>query len=361
MTLRGKFSFWLVAIVLVAIFVVPMIMKSTVLDEWLDQYSEAVESAQDDEDDEEDGDSEPVENMQVRINDEIGEYAGIETSELTITEFFPEVKAQAKVIDIRSMLELQARYNQAVAAFNVAKVAEQSALQELTRLKTLAKKTGSIAAKKVNYAQATYNDAKAKLQGLNFDISAVRDETKQVWGEVISAWVLDSNSKSWKRLLSHQDSLVLLTLPVDLSLPSEGGFIRLARDGMRDNARKAYFVAPALTTQQETQGETYFYKTATGRLRVGMRLDAWLPQGEEALKGFFIPEDSIVWNAGQPWVYVQIEDDLYQRRSVSTGVTAAGGLFMQDDIAEGEQLVTRGTQMLLSEEFRWQILDDDDD
>jgi len=360
MTLRGKFGFWLIVIVVVAAFLAPKLMESTVVEAWFESYSEAVEAAQGDD---EEGDDEPelVENMQVRIDGEIGEYAGIETHELTSTEFFPEVKAQAKVIDIRSMLELQARHNQAVSAFNVAKVAEQSALHELSRLKKLAKGTGSVAAKNVNYAQATYNGEKAKLQGLNFEIKAVRDETKQLWGDTISAWVLDANSKIWKRLLSHQDSLVLLTLPVDLSLPSEDGFIRLARDGMRDNARKAYFVSPALTTQQEVQGETYFYKTATGSLRVGMRLDAWLPQGEQALKGIFIPEDAIVWNSGQPWVYIQLEEDLYQRRSVSTGIAAAGGVFMQDDIEAGEQLVTRGTQMLLSEEFRWQILDEDDD
>jgi len=361
MTLRGKFGFWLIVIVVVAAFLVPKFMESSVVDAWFESYSEAVEAAQGSDEEDDDDESEPVENMQVRIDDEIGEYAGIKTYELTSTEFFPEVKAQAKVIDISSMLELQARHNQAVSAFNVAKVAEQSALHELSRLKKLAKGTGSVAAKNVHYAQATYNGEKAKLQGLNFEIRAVRDETKQLWGDTISAWVLDANSKIWKRLLSHQDSLVLLTLPVDLSLPSEDGFIRLARDGLRDNARKAYFVSSALTTQQEVQGETYFYKTATGNLRVGMRLDAWLPQGEQALKGVFIPENAIVWNSGQPWVYILLEEDLYQRRSVSTGITAAGGLFMQDDIEAGEQLVIRGTQMLLSEEFRWQILDEDDD
>ena len=362
MTLRGKYSLWLTVLIVVAIFIVPMAMKSTVLDEWLEQYSEAVEAAQEgDEDDNDAQEAELVESMQVRINDEIGGYAGVETLTLQATEFFPEIKAHAKVIDIRPMLTLQARHNQAVAAFNVAKVAERSAAQELARLKSLAKNAGSIAAKKVNYGQASYNEAKAKLQGLNFETQAVRDEALQVWGKEVSTWILDSGSKSWRRLLSHQDSLLLVSLPVDVSLASEDGFIRLARNGERNKARKAYYVSSALRTDQDIQGETYFFKAATGKLRVGMRVDAWLPQGDEALKGVFIPDQAIVWNAGQPWVYVKLEEDLYQRRSVSTGVTAAGGLFMGADIEAGEQLVIRGSQMLLSEEFRWQILDEDDD
>jgi len=362
MTLRGKFSLWFIVLIVVAIFIVPIAMKSTLLDEWLDQYSEAVEAAQeDDEGDDDDQELDSVESMQVRINDEIGEYAGVETLVLTETDFFPEFKAQAKVIDVRPMLSLQARHNQAVAAFNVAKVAERSAAQELTRLKSLAKGTGTVATKKVNYAQASYNEAKAKLQGLNFEIQAVKGEALQTWGQEISSWILNSESKSWQRLLNHQDSLLLVSLPSDYSLPSEDGFIRLSRDGERNKARKAYFVSPALITDQAIQGETYFFKTATGKLRVGMRVDAWIPQGETALNGVFIPDQAIVWNAGQPWVYIQLEDDLYQRRSVSTGLTAAAGLFMEKDIEAGEVLVIRGTQMLLSEEFRWQILDEDDD
>ena len=360
MTLRGKFSVWIIVLVLLALFIVPMAMKSTLIEQWMEQYSEAVEAVQQDDDDDDDA-SEPADNMQVRINDEIGEYAGVETHVLVGTEFFPELKAQAKVVDVRPMLSLQSRHNQAVASYNVAKVAERSAAQELTRLKSLAKGAGTVATKKVNYAQASYNEAKAKLQGLNFEIQAVKDEALQSWGKEISSWILTPGSKSWQQLLSHQDSLLLVTLPLNDSLPTEDGFIRLARDGERKKARKAYFVSSALITDTDIQGETYFFKTATGKLRIGMRLDAWIPQGETALNGVFIPEQAIVWNAGQPWVYVQLEDDLYQRRSVSTGLSAAAGLFMEKDIQAGELLVTRGTQMLLSEEFRWQILDEDDD
>ncbi|MDC9724347.1 MAG: hypothetical protein PSN44_00290, partial [Gammaproteobacteria bacterium] len=327
MTLRGKFIFWIAAIVLAAVFIVPIALKSPFIDELVEQYSEAVEAAQeDDDDDDEDGEeSELVERMQVRVNDEISDYVGIEAHLLETTQFFPEIKAQARVLDTRSMLILQTRYNQAKAAFNVAKVAENSAMQELTRLKKLAKVTGSIATKKVSSAQASYNEAKAKLQGLDFDVQAVQHEVLQAWGQKLSSWILDTHSKAWQRLLNHQDSLLLVTLPIDVSLPSEDGFIRLARDGGRNKARKAYFVDSALVTDQDIQGETYFYKAATGRLRVGMRLEAWIPQGEQALEGVFIPEQAIIWHEGQPWVYIQLEDDLYQRRSVLAGVTAVGG------------------------------------
>jgi hypothetical protein len=365
MRLRGKISVWITVLLVlsVSIFVIPGASTSTLLDQlgsWIDDYSEAVDSAQGD-DDELSADAAKVTagKMMVRIDDEIGDYAGVETVSLAETSFFPESKALATVVDLRPMLVLRTRQSQASAALKVGNVTERAAAAELARLKLLAKGAGSVATKNVNYARADWREAKAKLQGLNFNHQAIRDEAIQTWGDVIANWILIEDSIEWQRLLSWQDSLLLVTLPIDLSLAADVSFIRISRDGSRLQARKAYFVSPALTTDRVIQGETYFFKTASGKLRTGMRLDAWLPQGVEPLNGVLIPDEAMVWNDGQAWAYLKLEDDLYQRRSLLSGLPAAGGVFMTDQLRAGETLVVRGAQMLLSEEFRWQIEGDD--
>lgn len=366
MKLRGKVIFWLSLIVALLIFwfVIPAETKSAwlaSLDGMVDEYAEAVDRVQqDDDDDLEQDDDELVAagNMTVALDDEAEAYSGIETVVLSASHFFPEVKAQARVVDLRELLQFRSQHNQALAALNVAKVAEKSAAQELARLK---KSVGSVAAKNINYAEANWRDAKAKLQGLQFQLQDVRDQARQSWGETVAGWVIESNSKQFERLLSRQDSLLLVTLPIDQPLPAEVSFIRIARDSDREDARKAYLVAPALIADHAIQGETYYFRTATGKLRSGMRLDAWIPKGNEPLSGVFIADEAIVWYAGQPWAYVELEDGLYQRRSLRDSMTAVGGVFVQTAINEGETLVLEGAQMLLSEEFRWQIHDEDDD
>ncbi len=365
MVLRGKFGFWLVLLVfavVMSLFVLPLtspVSWKDSISNWVGDYQEAVESAQDEDDV---GDEDSIAgHMQVHISDEIADYAGVELLALVETRFFPEEKALAKVVDLRSMLTLRGRYNKAKARLNVAKVSERSAAQELARLTSLAKGAGSVATKNVNYAQAALNEAQAESVALNVDVQAIREEALQTWGTQVTEWILADKAKAWQRLLSHQDSLLLVTLPADLSLSAEVSFVRIARDGDRDHARKAYYVSPALATDQVIQGETYFFKTATGKLRSGMRLDVWLPQGLEPLSGVFIPEQAIVWSTGQAWVYVEVDEDLYQRRSIQSALPAAGGVFMQAEFSAGERLVVGGAQMLLSEEFRWQILDEDDD
>lgn len=365
MRLRGKLSVWIIVLVVLAafLFAIPAASKSTlrdILEGWFDDYSEAVDLAQgDDGEASDDAETIPAGNMMVKIDDDIGEYAGVETRKLVETSFFPESKALAKVVDLRPMLAVRAKHNQALAALNVANVTEQAAAAELARLKLLAKGAGSVATKNVNYAEADWRSARAKTQGLNFDQQAIHDEALQTWGEVITRWVLTENSKEWQRLLSRQDSLLLVTLPIDLSLSAETSFIRIARDGSREQARKAYFVSPALATDQVIQGETYFFKTASGKLRTGMRLDAWLPEGSEPLAGVFIPDQAMTWHDGQAWTYVKRDDDLYQRVSLQSGLAASGGVFMSSEIHADDILVIRGAQMLLSEEFKWQIEGDD--
>ena len=370
MALRGKFSVWFVVLLVLAaiLFVVPAASDSSwsnLVDGWLDDYSEAVEEAQGDDDDDDEEGSEAVGDKMVRVDDDIADYVGVETITLDPSHFSPEFKAMATVISLKPLLAIRTEYKKALAALSVAKVTEQSALQELKRLKSLTKGAGSVATKKVNYAQASWREEKAKLQGYQFELDAVRDESLQTWGQEISDWVLAKESAQWRRLLSHEDSLLLVTLPIDASLPDTVGYIRISRAGAKKQARKAYFVSPALApelaTAQNVQGETYFFKMASGKLRAGMRLDAWISQGDKPLEGVFVSDKAIVWHEGQPWAYLQLEDDLYQRIALQNGFKAAAGIFMTDGAVAGSELVVQGAQMLLSEEFRWQILDEDDD
>jgi hypothetical protein len=364
MKVSGKISMWIrVLLVFSAIFIVPNVSNATLLEQvksWFNNDAETVENVQDNDDDSLDAAEKAMAGkMMVRINHDMADDVGIETTLLVETNFFPESKALATVVDLRPMLALRTRHHQALAALNVANVTERAAAAELARLKMLAKGAGSIATKNVNYAEADLLAAKAKLQGLKFDEQAVRNEATQVWGEVVASWILTEDSKEWQRLLSRQDSLLLVTLPIDLTLAADVSFIRVALNGERKNAPKAYFVSSALPTDQMTQSETYFFKTASRKLRTGMRVDVWLPEGSKALAGVFIPDQAIIWNEGQAWAYVKLEDDLYQRKSLLAGLPAAGGVFMTDGIKTGATLVVRGGQMLLSEEFRWQIEDDD--
>lgn len=369
MVLRKKLSFWLVLVVVVLVvgLVVPAITNfswSGFLTTVVSDYNEAAERAasygEEDDDDEEDGDD-SLQLMTVTLDDDAIDYAGVETVPATKKLFFSELMAYATVVDTRDLLRWRSRINQLQSTIRVAQVAEQAAKQELERLRKLANNTGSVASKNVNYADASWQEARANLQAAQFQLDDAKTELLQGWGNPIASWVLDKPSKEFDRLVSREDTLILVTLPVDASLSADVSMIRVSREGDRDVARKAYFVSPAYLATQQIQGETYYFRISTGKLRLGMRLDAWIPQNDEPKTGFHIPEQAIVWYAGQPWTYVQQDEATFKRRALADGDIVVGGIFIESGFNAGDELVVSGSQMLLAEEFRWQIHDEDDD
>lgn len=299
--------------------------------------------------------------MQVRLDTFALELANIETTALVESSYAPEIHARAKVLDPQPLLMLRSRYNQALAAREVAAVNTQSSARELERLRQLAERSGTIATKEVNRAEAQWREARARQQGTELKIENIRNEIIQDWGDVIAEWVLDKDSEEFQRLLTRRDSLLLVTLPGGQQLPAPVYVIHVAASGQRDKARKAYYISPAHVSDQGLASETYYFKLETARLRSGMRLDAWVPQDTVPETGVMIPDDAIVWYAGQPWTYSVEGDGYFQRRSLQSAQDAPQGMFLTEGLQPGDEIVMRGGQILLSEEFSAQIPDEDDD
>lgn len=64
-----------------------------------------------------------------------------------------------------------------------------------------------------------------------------------------------------------------------------------------------------------------------------------------------VPASAILWHAGRPCVYVQVEAWSFRLHPVSIVSVAPEGIYEVTDLAPDASIVTRGAQMLLSEEF----------
>lgn len=339
------------------------LMPSASHADWLAEvkswFSDDAETAQTGDD--EDEDESIAGPMQVQLETFALSLANIETTELVKSSYAPEIHARAKVLDAQPLLMLRSRYNEALAARKVAEVNTQSAARELERLRMLSERSGSVATKNVNQAEAIWQEARARLEGAELQIENIRNQATQDWGTVIAGWILDKSANQFQRLLNRRDSLLLVTMPGGQRLPAPVNVIRVAASGNRDQARKAYFVSPAHISDQGLASETYYFKLETARLRSGMRLDAWIPQDTVPETGVMIPDQAIVWYAGQPWTYSVEGPGLFHRRSLDAAQNAPQGMFVTEGLQPGDEIVMRGGQILLSEEFSAQIPDEDDD
>ena len=69
----------------------------------------------------------------------------------------------------------------------------------------------------------------------------------------------------------------------------------------------------------------------------------------------------MVWHGGKAWAYVKDEDDLFVRKEVSTAQELASGWFDATHFQPGDEVVVSGAQLLLSEEQKFQIRNENED
>jgi hypothetical protein len=98
-------------------------------------------------------------------------------------------------------------------------------------------------------------------------------------------------------------------------------------------------------------------------MRVGMRVAGRLKLGGKVREGVVVPSAAIVWHAGKAWAYVKDddEDDVFTRKEVSTALEMPGGWFDTGHFEEGDEVVVSGAQLLLSEELKFQIRNENED
>jgi hypothetical protein len=85
-----------------------------------------------------------------------------------------------------------------------------------------------------------------------------------------------------------------------------------------------------------------------------MNILAYVPAGP-MLQGLFVPASAIMWWQGKTWVYVQIDSNQFVRRQVVTEFPVDDGWFIRRGLSKNDRIVTRGAELILSQEFRSQI------
>lgn len=305
------------------------------------------------------GDNRPAAGS-VRLSAEQQRAAGIAVQVLAETRQRPEFPAYARVADIQPLLNLATRQRALQAERTVSRAtlgASQKALERTAKLH----RDDAASLRSLQQAQAQQAGDAARVAAAEQQLDILRTEALQQWGPTLAGWAFSPTNPTLERLLLRQDVLVELALPPERSLPAGAEEIRLARQGDKRHTVEGRLVSAAPRTGDITQGETWFAISPGDTLRTGMRLDAWVPTGAEAAVGVEFPVEAVLWRAGKPWVYVQTGDDSFARRLIPAYTDHGAAWFVGAGVKPGERLVVGGAQLLLSEEFRGQIPDEDDD
>ena len=286
--------------------------------------------------------------------------SGLQTIKLEPHRYRPELTAYGNVVALQPLLDLRNRYLAALSGHESAKSRLTLAQQSIDRTRLL-HRGGAVSGRSLQEQQSQWQSEQALTQGSRLQIETVRNEAILNWGQAIAELFLDANTDTLLPYLSGKKNLLHISLPPNNKTVDTLDEIRVSRYGDRNRAEPARFISPAPQTDPLTQGESYFFETEHGGIRTGMRIAAFIPLQENAENGVLIPASSVIRHLGQAFVYVKTSPEHFQRLTITGFIDTHAGYFVTDDLHAGQELVVSGAQMLLSEEFKSQIPDEDDE
>jgi len=291
----------------------------------------------------------------VTIDAEAQKAIGLETMVPKPAPYQEQIRAFGTVLDLASLTTLNTNYVAATSQLQTAKAKLAASLPAYERAKALyAKNFGNLV--QVQTSEAALIGDKAAVAAAQSQVRTLAATAIQEWGPVIGN-ALVAGTGLVNRLIERREFLLQITVPPGLSIiPPPTASVEVGGSSHRAAIR---YISPATRTDPRIQGLSFFYAAAANSgMLPGMNARAYLVSGQAA-DGYIIPASAIVWWSGRPWVYVKIEDDAFTRRQIPTDMPAGqGGEFVVPVSAFSEPepaIVTKGAQLLLSEEFRAQI------
>lgn len=288
--------------------------------------------------------------------------SGITTAKVSTAQFQGTIKSYGNVVSIDSLTEAKARAISLKTDIALARAASTSNMQQYQRLKTLNADDKNVSDRAVQEALAAVSADNAKISASELQLNNLQTSMKLQWGEVLTNLVFgDKLAPHLASLLERKNVLIQVSLPSNVSTPKAGSSIHVAPLNESVAPIKAVYVSPAAASDSSSFGKTFYYSAPAELLRIGMRVNIEMDSNaSDSANGIIIPSNAVVWYAGKPWAYFKQGKDQFVRKPIAADTEVATGWFNQGIDANSEVVVS-GAQLLLSEEFKYLIKNENED
>lgn len=298
----------------------------------------------------------------VRVSAASQKASGIATRPLTAAETADVTEVYGTVVNIQPLLEARGRYLAAMAEAGARRATAAAAEAEFRRTQALYRDERNASEQALRNAEARYRAEDAQAAAAQANVEAQYDTLRTAWGPTIAGWASRPGAAVLQRLLRREAHLVQLAFPYGVPRAAVRSRFSVVPVIGAARPRPVRFVSDAPQVEGLLPGQTFFYLVDGADLRVGSRVTAQVGTGSGTRRGVIVPAEAVVWHAGKPWVYLRADDDTFARYSISTSREQAGGWFDSGgELKEGDEVVVSGAQLLLSEELKFQIRNENED
>lgn len=288
--------------------------------------------------------------------------SGITTSRLNESRYQGTLKTFGSVIAIDNLIVAKTQYANLKSELELAQSGSAHHVTQYKRLKSLNEDDKNVSDTAVQDALALVNADNAKIAALQSQLRNLESNIKLQWGGELSKLVFGETSAAHlNNLLTRKNVLVQVSLPLEMESPAKGSTIYIS--ALNENAPPitATYVSPATASDVSGTGKTFYYSAPAESLRTGMRVSA-APKttNNSNAKGVLIPNNAVIWHDGKPWIYIKVKSEQFQRIPISADVEVGDSWFNQN-VKPDTEVITSGAQLLLSEEFKYLIKNENED
>ncbi|TAN27177.1 MAG: metal transporter [Castellaniella sp.] len=288
----------------------------------------------------------------VVISPEAQRASHIEVTPIAAVTNQPSISANATIIDLRPLFDLRNRLASARADVDsfTAQAANSRAHYQGSR--TLFADDRNISLKSLQAARSAMQSDNAKLQSARVALDDMDGAIRQQFGTALADAAAAPTSALFQRLRAGQSVVVRVTLPTGFgSTPPEDVAIDTV-DGRTITAKR---LSASPLADPTAPGNPWFY-IADAALPANLHTSARVPTSSKPILELLIPEQAVVWYGGQTWAYVRTDQNHFTRHYVPPGNAGDHGLMVRSGFHAGDQIVTQGAQLLLSEELKPQSI-----
>ncbi len=272
----------------------------------------------------------------LKLDKETQERCGLKVAALETVETKPEIKGFGRVLD-PSLLATQ------LVDITTAKAALDASSKVLERLKHLHSQNQNVSTSALEAAEAA-----AKRDQIA--VGAAQARLRLAWGKAVAE--RNDLPQFVDSLISFRAALVRIDLPIGQALTNLPTSARIAPINAEQNLVEAKFLSVATSADPQVQGQGFIFLAETGSLLPGAAVMGYLAVGGEPKKGVLVPASALVRHEGETFIYLQKDDDKFEREEVKLDVPLKDGWLVTSDLSAGEKIVITGAQQLLSEELK---------
>jgi hypothetical protein len=301
-------------------------------------------------------------NTIITVNTATQAQSDIKTSTLKAGTHQATIDSYGNVISIDSLIDLRTRYLSSKAEAEVLRTTLTHFKSEYNRLHALNMDDKNISDRAVAAALVDIKSNEAKVFSAELNATNLAGSMQQAWGEGLAQLALSKDtSQLLQNLIDYKEVLIQITLPFDSPEPSQKSSISVTPSLASSHTLNAQYISRAPASSATIQGKTYFYHAKSPELRAGMQVKVLSSQNKGSITGVIIPSTAVIWYGGKPWVYRKLGADQFSRLPINTEVELENGWFYTGKLTPNDAVVTSGAQLLLSEEFKSQITNENQD